>query len=87
MAAATAAPLHIGTQPDSGLITTQLGSLRRVVCASPKYLSERGTPERVQDLAAHDCVSFPGGHLKLPHPWAGQTPPPDGVGTRDDYAV
>ncbi len=50
--------LRIGTLPDSGLIATQLGSLRRVVCASPKYLSTRGTPERVQDLAAHDCVSF-----------------------------
>lgn len=50
--------LRIGTLPDSGLIATQLGSLRRVVCASPKYLSERKAPERVQDLAAHDCVSF-----------------------------
>jgi DNA-binding transcriptional LysR family regulator len=50
--------LRIGTLPDSGLITTQLGSLRRVACASPRYLSKRGTPERVQDLAAHDCVSF-----------------------------
>jgi DNA-binding transcriptional LysR family regulator len=50
--------LRIGTLPDSGLISTQLGSVRRVVCASPKYLSKRGTPERVQDLAARDCVSF-----------------------------
>jgi DNA-binding transcriptional LysR family regulator len=50
--------LRIGTLPDSGLIATQLGSLRRVVCASPTYLSQRGTPERVQDLEACDCVSF-----------------------------
>jgi DNA-binding transcriptional LysR family regulator len=50
--------LRIGTLPDSGLITTQLGSLRRLVCASPKYLAKRGMPERVEDLAAHDCVSF-----------------------------
>jgi DNA-binding transcriptional LysR family regulator len=50
--------LRIGALPDSGLITTQLGSLRRVACASPKYLSRRGIPERVQDLASHDCVSF-----------------------------
>jgi DNA-binding transcriptional LysR family regulator len=50
--------LRIGTLPDSGLIATQLGSLRRVACASPKYLSKRGMPERVQDLATHDCVSF-----------------------------
>jgi DNA-binding transcriptional LysR family regulator len=50
--------LRIGTLPDSGLIATRLGSLRRVACASPKYLSKRGMPERVQDLATHDCVSF-----------------------------
>jgi DNA-binding transcriptional LysR family regulator len=50
--------LRIGALPDSGLMTTQLGSLRRIACASPKYLSNRGTPERVQDLEAHDCVSF-----------------------------
>jgi glycosyltransferase involved in cell wall biosynthesis len=29
----------------------------------------------------------PGGHLKIPHPWAVQNPSPDGNGTRDDYAV
>lgn len=50
--------LRIGMLPDSGLITTQLGSVRRVVCASPEYLSRKGTPQRVQELAAHDCVSF-----------------------------
>jgi DNA-binding transcriptional LysR family regulator len=50
--------LRIGSLPDSGLITTHLGSLRRVVCASPNYLSKRGVPERVQDLATHACVSF-----------------------------
>jgi DNA-binding transcriptional LysR family regulator len=50
--------LRIGMLPDSGLIATTLGSVRRVVCASPAYLSKKGTPERVEDLAAHDCVSF-----------------------------
>jgi DNA-binding transcriptional LysR family regulator len=35
-----------------------LGSLRRVVCASPEYLSKHGTPQRVQELGTHDCVSF-----------------------------
>jgi DNA-binding transcriptional LysR family regulator len=50
--------LRIGNLPDSGLIATHLGNLRRVVCASSAYLSKRGTPGRVQDLTAHDCVSF-----------------------------
>jgi DNA-binding transcriptional LysR family regulator len=50
--------LRIGALPDSGLIATQLGSVRRVVCASPGYLLKKGTPQRVQELAGHDCVSF-----------------------------
>jgi DNA-binding transcriptional LysR family regulator len=50
--------VRIGDLPDSGLIASQLGNVRRVVCASPAYLSKRGTPRRVQDLTAHDCVSF-----------------------------
>jgi DNA-binding transcriptional LysR family regulator len=50
--------LRIGVLPDSGLIALPLGTLRRVVCASPAYLSKTGTPERVQDLSTRDCVSF-----------------------------
>jgi DNA-binding transcriptional LysR family regulator len=50
--------VRIGTLPDSGLICTQIGSVRRVLCASPEYLSRKGTPARVRDLADHDCVSF-----------------------------
>jgi DNA-binding transcriptional LysR family regulator len=50
--------LRIGALPDSGLVATTLGSVRRVVCASPSYLSRKGIPEHVRDLAAHDCVSF-----------------------------
>ena len=50
--------LRIGALPDSGLIATTLGSVRRVVCASPAYLARKGAPERVHDLTAHDCVSF-----------------------------
>jgi DNA-binding transcriptional LysR family regulator len=50
--------LRIGALPDTGLIATSLGSIRRVLCASPDYLSRRGQPVRVEDLAAHDCVSF-----------------------------
>ena len=50
--------LRIGALPDSGLIATALGSVRRVVCASPAYLSRMSKPGRVNDLAAHHCVSF-----------------------------
>jgi len=50
--------LRIGALPDSGLTTTSLGKIRRVVCASPAYLAERGTPRHPRDLSAHQCVSF-----------------------------
>jgi DNA-binding transcriptional LysR family regulator len=50
--------LRIGMLPDSGLIATTLGSIRRVVCASPAYLAERGVPRHPRDLGAHQCVSF-----------------------------
>ncbi len=50
--------LRIGTLPDSGLIAASLGTIRRVVCASPGYLAERGTPGDPRDLGAHQCVSF-----------------------------
>jgi DNA-binding transcriptional LysR family regulator len=50
--------LRIGTLPDSGLIATTLGSVRRVVCASPAYLQNRGVPRHPRDLSTHECVSF-----------------------------
>jgi DNA-binding transcriptional LysR family regulator len=50
--------LRIGSLPDSGLVATQLGSIRRVVCASPAYLSRSGVPATPSDLAAHECISF-----------------------------
>jgi DNA-binding transcriptional LysR family regulator len=50
--------LRIGSLPDSGLVATQLGNIRRVVCASPAYLSRSGTPATPRDLAAHQCISF-----------------------------
>src|SRR5262252_4701458 len=50
--------LRVGTLPDSRLIALRLGTIRRVVCASPAYLEARGTPRTPDDLAAHDCIIF-----------------------------
>jgi DNA-binding transcriptional LysR family regulator len=50
--------LRIGDLPDSGLTTTSLGAIRRVACASPTYLAERGTPSDPRELSSHQCVSF-----------------------------
>lgn len=50
--------LRIGVLPDSSLMMIRLGSIRRVVCASPQYLADRGTPKVPDDLRMHDCISF-----------------------------
>jgi DNA-binding transcriptional LysR family regulator len=50
--------LRIGDLPDSDLIAIGLGSIRRIISASPAYLASRGVPETPNDLAHHDAISF-----------------------------
>jgi DNA-binding transcriptional LysR family regulator len=52
--------LRIGTLPDSSIVATQVGAIRRVVCGSPAYLERFGTPRSPVDLATHRCISFDG---------------------------
>src|SRR5258708_19046027 len=60
--------LRIGELPDSSLVASRLGSIRRVTCASPQYLKVRGMPKDVQALSSHDCVTFEG--LMSPEVWS-----------------
>lgn len=41
---------------DASLVQRRLARNRRVLCAAPTYLAERGKPERLADLAAHNCL-------------------------------
>ena len=50
--------LRIGNLPDSSLIATRLGAVRRVTCASPLYLASHKAPVVPQDLVDHDVISF-----------------------------
>src|SRR5215471_11960877 len=59
--------LRIGELPDSSLVASRVGSIRRVVCGSPAYFAARGTPQRPGDLSHHDCVTFEG--LTSPAAW------------------
>ena len=52
--------LRIGTLPDSSFVATQLGAVRRVICASPDYLERFGTPTSLDALDAHRCIRFDG---------------------------
>jgi DNA-binding transcriptional LysR family regulator len=48
--------VRLGELPDSSLIATRVGLVRRVLCASPQYLEAQGTPEVPEDLSNHDCI-------------------------------
>jgi DNA-binding transcriptional LysR family regulator len=50
--------LRIGELPDSTLMATGVGTVRRVVCGSPDYLARHGVPAAPADLTAHSCISF-----------------------------
>lgn len=50
--------LRIGHLPDSSLVATRIGHVRQVLCASPAYLSTRGQPGTLDDLAGHDSITF-----------------------------
>ena len=45
-----------GELPDSSLFATRVGSVRRVVCASPAYLAAHGEPEVPGALVGHRIV-------------------------------
>lgn len=45
-----------GAAPDTRVIARRLASGRKVICASPAYLAERGTPTAPGDLARHNCI-------------------------------
>ncbi|MGV8990653.1 MAG: LysR family transcriptional regulator [Thiobacillus sp.] len=52
--------IRIGALEDSSLVAQPLGSVRRMVVASPDYLSSHATPAHPKDLLKANCVRFSG---------------------------
>lgn len=50
--------LRIGHLPDSSMVASRIGTVRRVVCASPNFLATHGEPKKPQDLAGQACITF-----------------------------
>jgi DNA-binding transcriptional LysR family regulator len=50
--------IRIATLADSSLIARRLAPIRHVVCASPGYLAQHGTPRAAADLAQHACLAY-----------------------------
>lgn len=50
--------VRIADLPDSSLTAIPVGSVRRVVCASPRYLAVHGRPRTPDELAKHRTIAF-----------------------------
>jgi DNA-binding transcriptional LysR family regulator len=59
--------LRIGALPDSSLIARRLAPARRVLIASPDYISRYGAPQSPADLAQHRCLTY--GHASFMQRW------------------
>ena len=58
--------VRIAHLQDSSATAIQVGFVRRVICAAPAYLAERGEPKTPLDLARMEGIDFTGGRL----PWS-----------------
>jgi len=52
--------VRIGVLPDSTMVATKVGEIRRVVCGSPAYFAAHGIPKTPDELTDHMCVTFTG---------------------------
>lgn len=52
------AAVRIGKLTDSTLYMRKIGEMKLVLCASPEYLAQNGTPENVDDLSDHQCLLY-----------------------------
>lgn len=50
--------VRLGALPDSSLIAVKVGEVRRVLCASPRYLAAASPILIPSDLSHHVCIAF-----------------------------
>lgn len=50
--------VRISHLPDSNLIAKKIGTVRRILVASPDYLARRGVPEAPTELRHHSMIAF-----------------------------
>jgi len=53
--------VRIGALAESSAVATRVGTVRRIVVASPGYVTQHGTPLSPGDLGAHAVIAFSGG--------------------------
>lgn len=52
--------IRVGDLADSSLVAIPLGTVARVIAASPAYLAKYGEPQTARDLSKHNCLLLSG---------------------------
>lgn len=50
--------IRITDNPEPGMIARRLGECDSVLCASPGYLAEAGSPQQLEELMQHNCLHY-----------------------------
>lgn len=50
--------IRVGRLAESSMVAKKLATLRMILCASPAYLQQHGTPQTPQDLKSHQCLCY-----------------------------
>ena len=50
--------VRFGEPPDSRVIARKVAQNQRLLCASPAYLAQHGTPRSPAELSRHNCISI-----------------------------
>lgn len=50
--------IRFGEPPDARVVARKIADNRRLLCASPGYLAQRGAPRSPSDLAKHNCITI-----------------------------
>jgi DNA-binding transcriptional LysR family regulator len=61
--------IRLGIQRDSRLVAYKLEDTPLGVYGAPAYLAQKGTPQSLDDLAAHDCIQYVSPNTGRPLQW------------------
>jgi DNA-binding transcriptional LysR family regulator len=61
---------RIGPLTTASLTARPLAAYRLIVCAAPRYLAERGTPQVPADLQQHECLGYAYWSRPVDHEWS-----------------
>lgn len=82
--------IRVSNELDPNIIARPLGRCTSVICASPGYLQQRGTPTRPEQLSKHNCLLYANFDKAVwPLTWGGEpvTVPVSGNLSSNDTSV